>query len=141
MRCRARGGVGVKVGSRARRFTEMAVRRWIEPLEARLLLSAGSVVINEINYNPPDKTNPTEFVELTNPGTSAVDLSGANFTNGIDYTFPAGTTLPAGGYLVVSANPAKLQSTYGVSSLGPFGGKLSNWKLISSVSTSRDVYT
>ena len=70
-------------------------RSTFEPLEFRHLLAAGSVVINEINYNPPDKTKPTEFVELTNPGTTAVDLSGASFVNGIHYTFPAGTTLPA----------------------------------------------
>jgi fibronectin type 3 domain-containing protein len=101
-------------------------RSTFEPLEFRHLLAAGSVVINEINYNPPDKTKPTEFVELTNPGTTAVDLSGASFVNGIHYTFPAGTTLPAGGYVVVSENPAALQTAYGVSSFGPWDGKLSN---------------
>ncbi|HEX4797051.1 MAG TPA: lamin tail domain-containing protein [Humisphaera sp.] len=126
MGLRANADVSAESRKRSRAAREQAVNRWVEPLEGRLMLSAGSVVINEINYNPPDKTNPTEFVELTNPGTTDVDLSGATFAKGLTYTFPAGTTLPAGGYLVVSANPAKLQAAYGVSSLGPFDGKLSN---------------
>ena len=101
-------------------------RSTFEPLEFRHLLAAGSVVINEINYNPPDKTKPTEFVELTESRTTAVDLSGASFVNGVHYTFPTGTTLPAGGYVVVSENPAALQTAYGVTSFGPWDGKLSN---------------
>ncbi|HEY2762340.1 MAG TPA: CotH kinase family protein, partial [Pirellulales bacterium] len=100
--------------------------RAYESLETRLPLAAGSVVINEIHYNPPDKTKPTEFVEVTNPGTTAVDLSGASFINGIHYTFPVGTTLAAGGFIVVSENPTTLQSTYGVASYGPWTGSLSN---------------
>ncbi|HTQ39662.1 MAG TPA: CotH kinase family protein [Pirellulales bacterium] len=97
-----------------------------ERLEVRLQLAAGSVVINEINYNPPDKTKPTEFIELTNPGTTAVDLSGASFVNGVHYTFPSGTTLAAGGFIVVSESPTALQQMYGVSSFGPWTGSLSN---------------
>ena len=95
-------------------------------LEYRHLLAAGSVVINEINYNPPDKTKPIEFIELTNPGTTAVDLSGASFTNGIHYTFPAGTILSPGGFVVVSQDPTAVQTAYGISSFGPWDGKLSN---------------
>src|SRR5438105_14379192 len=75
----------------------------LEPREPRLLL-AGSVVINEINYNGPVKTNPTEYVELTNPGNAPVDLGGASFTNGIAYTFPSGTMLQPGAFLLVAEN-------------------------------------
>lgn len=97
----------------------------IEPFEPRTMLS-GSVVINEINYNGPVKTNPTEYVELTNPGDAPVDLSGASFTNGIAYTFPSGTTLAPGAYILVAASPAAIQSTFGVTALGPWTGSLSN---------------
>src|SRR6185369_7912435 len=110
-----------KAGLRHRQSTR---RRYaaIERLELRNLLAAGSVVINEINYNPPDKTKPIEFIELTNPGTTAVDLSGASFSNGIHYTFPAGTLLPPGGFVVVSQDPTAVQTAYGISSFGPWDG-------------------
>lgn len=89
-------------------------------------------VINEIMYRPgttyPENTG-LEFVELHNPGTAAVDLSGWAFTDGVAYTFPAGTTLPAGGFLVVASNPTTLAASGGYSgALGPWtgGDKLSN---------------
>jgi fibronectin type 3 domain-containing protein len=97
----------------------------IEQFEPRTLLS-GSVVINEINYNPPVKTNPTEYIELTNPGDAPVDLGGASFSNGIAYTFPAGTMLQPGAYVLVAQDPAAMQSTFGTTALGPWTGSLGN---------------
>lgn len=85
-----------------------------------------AVVITEIHYDPDVKTEPVEFIELHNTGGGAVDLSGWQFTEGVTYTFPGGTTLPAGGYLVVAANPAGLQAKFGVAALGPWLGTLSN---------------
>src|SRR5215218_9879186 len=80
-----------------------ALGRTHEPLERRVLLAA-SAVINEIHYAPDVKTEQVEFIELLNPGDQPLDLSGARFTNGVDYTFPSGASLPAGGYLVVTQN-------------------------------------
>ena len=60
-------------------------------------LAKGSVVINEIYYKPADKTSPEEFVEIHNRNPTPVNLSGWRFTQGIDYTFPEGTVLEAGG--------------------------------------------
>ena len=53
----------------------------------------GDVVINEIHYDANPKTDAVEFVELHNAGGKDVDLSGWRFSNGIQYTFPANTTL------------------------------------------------
>ena len=90
------------------------------------------VVINEIMYRPgttfPENTA-LEFIELHNPTVVAVDMSGWAITSGVSFTMPAGTTIPAGGYTVIAANPALLQATYGISGvLGPFevGSGLSN---------------
>jgi hypothetical protein len=94
-------------------------------LEERVLLS-GSVVINEIHYHPNIETEDVEFLELTNPGDAAVDLSGASFTSGIDYAFPGGTTLAPGAYLVVARNPTDVFTKWGVTAFGPWSGKLSN---------------
>ena len=67
------------------------------------------------------------WVELYNRGTQTVDLSGWRFDKGISYTFPEGTTLPAGGYLVVARDRARLTSLFpDVPILGEFTGRLSN---------------
>jgi lamin tail-like protein/CotH protein len=84
------------------------------------------VVINEIHYEPPDETKQEEFLELYNAGGDA-DLSGWSISDGISYTFPAGTLLGAGQYLVVAENPAALIARFGpMNALGPYQGYLSN---------------
>ncbi|YCM43698.1 lamin tail domain-containing protein [Verrucomicrobiaceae bacterium 227] len=74
----------------------------------------------------PARGSDAQWVELHNRSTEAVDLSAWNFGEGIDYTFPAGTTLAAGGYLVISNDPATLAAQHpGITILGPFDGSLS----------------
>ncbi|MFK7769057.1 MAG: Ig-like domain-containing protein [Mariniblastus sp.] len=84
--------------------------------------SSGSIVINEIHYNPgpglevdPD----AEFVELYNTTDAAIDLSGMSFT-GFDLTFADGTTLGAGEYAIVSPSISIAQATWGVTPIGEF---------------------
>ncbi len=89
-------------------------------------VQAGSVVINEINYAPSGATNPAEFIELLNTSASAVDLSGWQFDAGVAYTFPAGTTIAANGYIVVSGAPSAFRAYWGFTPLGPWTGKLTN---------------
>ena len=97
----------------------------------------GPVVINEIMYNPPDLNGQnSEYVELLNTTGSTVNLYGVNgvpwkFSNGINYTFPAATTIPANGYLlVVKTTPAYFRTKYsvpaGITVLGPYSGRLDN---------------
>ena len=83
------------------------------------------IVINEIHYNSEPNTAKDEFIELYNTGASEVDLTGWFFQEGVSFAFPAGTKIGAGGYVVVSQNPAALSGRYGASSLGPFEGGLS----------------
>jgi len=64
-----------------------------ERLEPRLLLD-GSVIINEIHYDPDVKTEPAEFVELYNTTADPIDLAHWRFSDGIDFEFPAGSTIP-----------------------------------------------
>jgi len=85
------------------------------------------VVINEIHYDPADRTVPGEFVELYNRGEQAVDLSGWYFSDGIRFTFPPGTILGPGRYLVAGQNPVAITEIYGPTPLvGPFRGRLNN---------------
>ncbi len=115
------------VSVRPRRLS-ILLRVWFVCLTGMVLVSPGFsvIVINEIHYNPDVKTEQVEFIELCNTGVSDVSFSGWQLTGGIDYVFPAGTTIAAGGYLVVAQNPSVLQSKYGITALGPWGGRLDN---------------
>lgn len=64
----------------------------------------GPLVINEIHYNPAGEG--VEFIEIANISNSAITLNEGGglawkFSNGIDYTFPVGEVLDAGGLAVV----------------------------------------
>ena len=89
---------------------------------------AQSLVINEIHYDPSDKTIPEEFIELYNPGTLPVDLTGWYFSDGISYAFPEGVVVEAGAYLVIAEDPEVFMSRYGddLPLLGPYEGRFSN---------------
>ncbi len=87
--------------------------------------------ISEVMYDPLGG-GAFEFVELYNRHPSqTLDLGGAKFTKGIDLTFPAGTLLPPGGYLVViKTTEADFRHHYGLAPdvllVGPFSGSLAN---------------
>lgn len=85
-----------------------------------------SVVINEFHYKPGDESSLEEFIELHNPGGVDVDLSGWSLTDAVSYTFPPGTTLAAGGYVVAAEDPPTMMNRYGVAAYGPWRGKLSS---------------
>jgi len=85
---------------------------------------SNDAVINEIHYNPPDNTVRQEFIEIHNPGLQVVDLTGWRLSAAVDYLFPAGTTIPPGGYLVVAEDPPTMLATFGVVALGPYTGNL-----------------
>jgi predicted extracellular nuclease len=74
-----------------------------------------SIIINEIHYNPCGLQGDDfdyEFVELLNIGDLAADLSGFEFYNtsgGLDQlglTFPEGTTIAAGEFIVLTVSAA-----------------------------------
>ena len=68
-------------------------------------------VINEIMYRPGatyPENEALQFIEIHNPDATPVVLTGWALTKGVDYLFPNGTTIAAGGFLVVAANPAAL---------------------------------
>jgi hypothetical protein len=101
-----------------------------------------SVVINEIHYNPVElpafsvdgtpavalTEEQHEFIELRNTTAAPVSLAGWRLDSGVDFTFPAGTTIAANGFIVVGKNPARLQSVYSglTGVLGPYAGELKN---------------
>ena len=56
-------------------------------------------------YHPPSTANydgdAFEFIELKNVGNAPRELSGAYFTNGVNFTFPLGTIIAPGRFLVL----------------------------------------
>jgi len=85
------------------------------------------IIINEVNYRSIAIQQNIEFIELYNADVVPVDLTGWQLTDGITYQFPAGTTINPGAYLVIAADPATCESTFGFSgALGPYIGGLSN---------------
>ncbi len=91
---------------------------------------ARGVVINELHYEPEDKTVPAEFIELYNRGSARVDLSGWFFSEGVSFTFPAGTILEPKAYLLIAEDPDVLREVFALAEdvrvLGPYEGRLSN---------------
>ncbi|MBI5503750.1 MAG: lamin tail domain-containing protein [Deltaproteobacteria bacterium] len=119
---------------------------------ANWLPLVGPVIVNEIMYHPPApppgvSVSP-EFIELHNNGKESVALStdyGAGgkypwrITGGVNFDFALGSSLAAGGFLVVvafdpvtdAAALAEFRSIYAldaaVTIVGPYTGKLSDF--------------
>ena len=98
---------------------------------------SGEVVINEVMFHPfeswpatqPYKnTNRTEYVEIHNAGTTAVELVDYRFDNGISFDFASGMVLATGEYLVVCERLEAFTNAYPdvVDVVGDFGGGLNN---------------
>ncbi|HEX2749288.1 MAG TPA: lamin tail domain-containing protein, partial [Verrucomicrobiales bacterium] len=86
--------------------------RFLPLLLAAPLAARAEVVINEIMYHPSSENTAEEYIELYNTGATAADVSGWKFTSGVSMTLPALTSIPAGGYLVVTASPAVFHTKY-----------------------------
>ena len=89
---------------------------------------AAQVVINEVMYNPsvhPDELG--EYIELFNHSSRTVTLYDPahpsntwKFTQGIDYTFPTGVSIPAGAHLlVVRTDPDLFRLIHGIPASRP----------------------
>lgn len=76
------------------------------------------VVFNEIQYNPQGTSEAGEWIELFNQMGIKVDVSGWRI-DGVGYTFPPGTILNPGAYVVVAKTPVSGQ-------MGPFVGTIDN---------------
>ena len=90
-------------------------------------VAPGTVVINEIHYNPAIPNS--GFLEIFNTSTNlAFDLSGWRL-NGLSYTFPDGSILTNRGFVVLASDPVTYTVTYPTNTpaiLGGYSGALQN---------------
>ncbi|MGE3310063.1 MAG: lamin tail domain-containing protein, partial [Limisphaerales bacterium] len=83
------------------------------------------LAFSEIMYHPLERADGrnTEFVEIHNADLIDQDLTGHRISGDINYEFPKGFVLPAGGYAVIARNPVDFASAYELAGiLGPFEG-------------------
>ncbi len=81
----------------------------------------------ELALAPGTEAKHYEFLELANIGAEALDLTGARFTKGVDFDFPA-LSLPPGQRTLVVADAAAFTARYGAAPniAGVFSGSLDN---------------
>ena len=82
-------------------------------------------VITEIMYNPLPRTNANgaslEYIELYNSNPFFEEISRFRFSGDVDYTFPQGTVLQGGEYIVVAKDPAAVTTYYNLTGVRVFG--------------------
>ena len=108
----------------------------LHPLAARTpgALNGGArtpdVLVSEIFFHPISGDDLDEWIELTNPGATAIDLSGWRFTDGIDFSIPPGTIIAAGERIVVAKSAARTRANHPALSpslvVGDYAGTLGN---------------
>jgi hypothetical protein len=97
-----------------------------------------TVVFSEVMYHAvqdepaPDRhldpIETHEYLELHNRAYFPMNVSGWTIAGDVTFTFPAGTIIPPGGYLVVARNMVAFQAVYGNTAqvVGDYVGKLDN---------------
>ncbi|MCB9690093.1 MAG: lamin tail domain-containing protein [Alphaproteobacteria bacterium] len=105
------------------------------PGEPNAVAVEDRVAIHEIAYHrapldeegTPFTERPDEWIELFGRGDTPVDLSGWQLVDAVRYTFPEGTVLAPGAYLVVARDAAALRAEVpGIDVVGDFEGSLDN---------------
>jgi hypothetical protein len=119
------GGPGATFTIRLR-VTDQTALSTEQNVTLRVVEKRPSVVINEIHYNPDQNTSRESFIEIYNASDAPVDLSLWRVRGGVDYFFPAGTTLSPRGFAVIAEDPATMATRFTVQALGPWSGGLNN---------------
>jgi len=73
----------------------------------------------DIEFSPASGNQDEEYVEITNPFSIAVDVSGWMITGGIDHTFAPGTVIPSGESFYISPDV----NTFRARAASPKGGE------------------
>ena len=118
------------------------LKTWISNRIAWLTTNLGSftacanvvtppLVISQINYNPAISgsysSNDQEFIQITNTGAAAVNLSGIYFSKlGTSYQFPYNSEIAGNSNIYLAANATVFETKNGFAPFGQFTRNLSN---------------
>jgi len=95
---------------------------WSALNEADFVVTPGELRITEVMYNPPAPAAGSsyaaqdfEYVEFYNDGPVPLEVGGITFDGDdpVRFTFPAGTTIPAYGRVLIVANQLAFEERYG----------------------------
>tara|TARA_B100001057_G_scaffold36210_2_gene32816 strand:- start:11071 stop:11931 length:861 start_codon:yes stop_codon:yes gene_type:complete len=93
------------------------------------LAEPSNLTVSELMYNPPGSSEDLEFIELVNLSrTDTIELGGATFTEGMQFSFPINTRLAPGGRLLLVSDEEAFVSHYGpgLPVVGQYDGLLDN---------------
>jgi hypothetical protein len=106
------------------------------PGATNLVALHDEIVINEIMFDhpsgtlfPPGSLRAGQWIELHNRTANDVDLGLWRISGGVEFQFPAGTIIPANGYLIVAESPAGITAVHNLPLsvvFGPWSGSLSH---------------
>lgn len=129
------GSIAIDRPTRLKMRSRVAGGEWSALNEAFFLptggnpLPAGSVVASELNFDPAE-AGAAEFIELLNVSTQAVNLRGASFNSGINFTFSIwrDMILEPGARLVLVDSDFAFRGRYGWDKpvAGVYRGSLAN---------------
>ena len=78
-----------------------------------------SLEFGALDFNPSSGNQDQEYIQLTNPGTDAVDISGWQLRGGVEHTFVPGTVVAANSSLYVTPDVVAFRAR----TAGPRGGQ------------------
>jgi hypothetical protein len=86
--------------------------------------------ITEIQYNSKNygsiEAKDLEYIELKNIGNTGIDMGGVKIDSAVQYTFPEGTIINPGGFVVLASDRNGFEFTYGRKPTGVYSGSLAN---------------
>ena len=104
-----------------------------------------AINFGSFEYNPASGNQDEEYIQLLNPNSYAVDISGWKLTGGVEHIFLPGTVIVAGGSLYVCPNVAafRARAAYptggrGLFVQGNYRRHLSNWGETVNLFTEKD---
>jgi hypothetical protein len=85
------------------------------------------IIFSEVNYAPTGGED-SQYIELYNPGSTAVDISGWQLSGTVTASLPQGSVVPASSYVVIVKNDPQFRQTYSGSQLvlTEYQGSLAN---------------
>ena len=104
-----------------------------------------AINFGNFDYNPASGNQDEEYVQLINPNSYAVDISGWKLAGGVEHTFLPGTVIVADDSLFVSPNVAAFRARaaipnggHGLFVQGNYSRHLSNWGETVNLLTEKD---